>query len=105
MADHETTVTGQRNKRVIHEGPKNHYLTFALSIILTLLAFVAVSAGFSPTFTIVFIVTLAFVQALFQLVVWMHLKDRGHTHPIWGLVLGFTVALTCIAMAVWWMWW
>ena len=97
------------NKRHRHEGPKNHYLTFLVSSILTILAFVSVMYGLENTstkeFVYAFILVLAVIQALFQAFVWMHLKDKGHLYPIIFLSAGVIVAFTCIVMGIYWLWW
>ncbi|WP_127587517.1 cytochrome C oxidase subunit IV family protein [Paenibacillus koleovorans] len=95
----------QSNHRHYHEGPKNHYLSFALSIVLTILAFVVVYAEIGRTFTLLFIVMLALIQASFQLLFWMHMKDRGHLYAAVGIIFGFVIALTGVAAVVFWIWW
>jgi len=88
------------------EGPKNHYLTFMISILLTMLAFAAVIfGGMTKAFLLPFLIIMALVQAVFQLAYWMHMKDRGHAFPIIGLAFGFIIALTALAAAVYWVWW
>jgi len=89
-----------------HEGPKNHYITFILSILLTMFAFAAVIYGdLDRGFVLWFLSILAIVQAVFQLVYWMHMKDRGHAYAILYMVMGAIIALTAFAAAVYWMWW
>lgn len=105
MAGNHHSVHEQGNRRHVHEGPKNHYLSFILSIVLTILAFVVVNAKMGKAFTLLFIVILAIVQALFQLAFWMHLKDRGHLYPILGMIFGAIIALTAVAASVYWIWW
>lgn len=103
-AHHGPSSTEDRHYR--HEGPKNHYLSFVLSILLTMLAFAAVIyGGLDRAFVLWFIVILAIVQAVFQLVYWMHMKDRGHTYAILFMSMGAVIALTAFAAAVYWMWW
>jgi cytochrome c oxidase subunit 4 len=98
-----TSSAGKRHKL---EGPRNHYLSYIISILLTMLAFAAVLyGGLSRTFLIMFLVGLGLVQAIFQLTYWMHMKEKGHMLPIVGLAFGFFVALTALAAAVYWMWW
>lgn len=88
------------------EGPRNHYITFMISILLTMLAFGAVLYGKMTTaFLLPFLVVLALVQVLFQLSYWMHMKDRGHTFPIIGISFGAIVALTAVTAGVYWIWW
>ncbi|RKN61397.1 cytochrome C oxidase subunit IV family protein [Paenibacillus ginsengarvi] len=105
MAANHHSASEPTSKRHIHEGPKNHYLAFALSILLTVLAFVVVYAEIGRTFTILFIVVLGIIQAVFQLAFWMHMKDRGHVYAITGIAFGFIIALTGVAAVVYWIWW
>jgi cytochrome c oxidase subunit IV len=105
MASNHHSTSEQGNRRHVHEGPKNHYLSFALSIVLTVLAFIVVNAQLGRTFTLLFIVVLALIQAVFQIAFWMHLKDRGHLYAIVGIATGFFVALTGVAAVVYWIWW
>lgn len=94
-----------------HEGPKNHILTFALSIVLTILSFLAVAYSLSEDtqvekwFVGIFIMALAVFQAVMQLAFWMHLKDKGHGISTLFIALGCIVALTCIISAIFWCWW
>ncbi|WP_248929686.1 cytochrome C oxidase subunit IV family protein [Paenibacillus hamazuiensis] len=98
-----TSVDGQRHHE---EGPRNHYLTYIVSIVLTMLAFAAVLyGGLDKAFIYWFMTGLAIIQALFQLFYWMHMKDKGHGYAIIGIAAGFFIALTAVAMAVWWLWW
>lgn len=105
MADHHQSAADNSSRRHHHEGPRNHYLSFALSILLTLLAFATVNAGLGRSFTIAFIVILAIVQVLFQLYFWMHMKDKGHFYARLGIGFGAFIALTALIAAVYWMWW
>lgn len=103
-APHESASNEQRRHRV--EGPRNHYITFAISILLTMLAFAAVAFGdLDAQFVVAFIVVLAIVQAIFQLAYWMHMKDRGHSFPIVFIFMGAIVALLAVIAALYWMWW
>lgn len=90
-----------------HEGPRNHYLAFAMSIALTVMAFLAViyEHVLEPWFLVSFIVLLAVVQAVIQAAYWMHLKDRGHLLQRVFLASGAIVAFTAIIMAIYWVWW
>ncbi|HZG55759.1 cytochrome C oxidase subunit IV family protein [Paenibacillus sp.] len=116
MADHTLNnesgngTTVRRKHR--HEGPKNHLLAFVLSILLTAFAFLAVAYALvyekthvEPWFVYFFIIGLAIFQAVVQLAYWMHMKDRGHGWPIFGIAFGFFVALTCAAAGLLWSWW
>jgi cytochrome c oxidase subunit 4 len=94
------------NKRQKHESPMNHYLSYIMSILLTMLAFAAVIyGGLDRSFILIFIVSLAIVQALIQLLFWMHAKERGHLMPLMFLAGGAFVAFTGVIAAVYWMWW
>ncbi|GFZ90910.1 hypothetical protein GCM10008018_41550 [Paenibacillus marchantiophytorum] len=93
-------------KRVKHESPLNHYLSYIVSILLTMLAFAVVLYGdLDRSFILIFIVTLGIVQAVIQLLFWMHAKERGHLFPLIFIAGGAFVALTCVIMAVYWVWW
>jgi cytochrome c oxidase subunit 4 len=104
MSNHEHTSDAGKRHRL--EGPRNHYLSYIISILLTMLAFAAVLyGGLDRSFLIMFLVGLALIQAVFQLTYWMHMKDRGHLMPIIGLIFGAFVAVTAFAAAVYWTWW
>lgn len=121
MSDHtfaSSDASGSGNdtaavrRRHRHEGPRNHLLAFALSILLTAFSFLAVAYSLvseethvEPWFVVFFIITLAIFQAVIQLGYWMHMKDKGHSWPIVGISFGFIVALTCVASGVLWSWW
>lgn len=114
MADHtlHNGSTSNDRRKVRHEGPRNHLLAFALSILLTGVAFLAVAYSLvgeethvEPWFVQIFIITLAIFQAVIQLGFWMHMKDKGHSFPILGIAFGFFVALTCAAAGLLWSWW
>lgn len=89
-----------------HEGPRNHLITFGISLILTFLAFMAAANHMlDPKFVVFLLVAMAVIQALLQLGYWMHLKDRGHFYPVLFMVMGGVVAITLFVAAVYWMWW
>ena len=94
--------TGKRRT----DSPKNHYLSFIVSILLTMLAFaITLNGGMSKQFLYMFLLLLAFVQVIFQLAYWMHMKERGHLYPIIGLAFGVFVMLGGVFSAIFWMWW
>lgn len=118
MSDHTFASSDSSGEHAVvrrkhrHEGPKNHLLTFALSIMLTAFAFLAVAYSLvaeethvESWFVVMFIIALAIFQAVIQLGFWMHMKDKGHSFPILGISFGFIVALTCVASGVLWSWW
>lgn len=81
-------------------------ITFALTIFLTIVAFVAVGyEGFSAWFVVPFILVLAAVQVAFQLYYFMHMSHKGHEAPALFLYSGVFVAfITIIAFLtiIWW---
>lgn len=88
------------------ESPRNHYISYAVSILLTLLAFLAVAnPSLDKTFKIVFIVGMAVIQVLFQFIYWMHMKEKGHIYAAIGIIFGAVIALCAVVAAVFWMWW
>lgn len=90
----------------VQESPRNHYISYAVSILLTLLAFLAVAnPSLDKTFKIVFIVGMACIQVLFQFIYWMHMKEKGHIYAALGIIMGAIIALCCVVAAVFWMWW
>jgi cytochrome c oxidase subunit 4 len=110
MATHHNTHESQDStiKRTsIHEGPRNHFLAFGLSLLLTLLAFIAIiyQHVLETWFLLTFIVLLAILQAVIQAVFWMHLKDRGHLQQRIFIISGAFVALTAVITAIYWVWW
>jgi len=114
MTDHTIHANGSSSVKRAHkhEGPKNHLLAFALSIVLTALAFLAVAYGVAEEdvhierwFVLMFIVLLAFIQAVLQLVYWMHMKDKGHAFPRLFISMGFLIGMTVVAGGLLWSWW
>jgi cytochrome c oxidase subunit IV len=104
MSSQNHTSSSGNHERL--EGPKNHYLSYIISIVLTMLAFaVVLYGGLDHTFILVFLMGLAIVQIIFQLAYWMHMKERGHLFPIVGIAFGAFVATSAVIAAVYWMWW
>lgn len=100
---HEAAAPSKRHKL---ESPMNHYLSYIMSIILTMLAFaVVIYGGLDRSFILIFIISLAIVQAVVQLLFWMHAKERGHFLPLLFMAVGAIIALTAIISAIYWMWW
>lgn len=100
-------ATSQKIKRSsVHEGPKNHFIAFGISMALTLLAFIAVmNESLNPMFVNFLLVIMAIVQVIVQLYFWMHMKDRGHTYAKIAIGLGAIITFTVVIMALFWVWW
>jgi cytochrome c oxidase subunit 4 len=106
MSDHHSEHASLPAKRHKIEGPKNHYLSYIISFLLTMLSFaIVIYGGLDRSFLIFFLLGLAIVQAVFQVYVWMHGKERGHFFPLLFLFTGAFVALTAALAAVYWTWW
>ena len=92
-------------RRKGHEGPLNHLITFAISIVLTILAFAAVLIpGLNKGFVYSLLVLMAIMQVLVQLGFWMHLKDRGHFWADPRDDVGILVVIYAVVSAVYWIW-
>jgi cytochrome c oxidase subunit 4 len=106
MSDQHSEHAALPVRRHKVEGPLNHYLSYIISILLTMLSFaVVIYGGLDRSFLIAFLVGLATVQAIFQVYVWMHGKERGHFLPLVFLFFGAFVAVSSVIMAVYWVWW
>lgn len=94
-----------RKPKVKKDGAKVHIVAFVVSLFLTALAFIAVGYDVIPVgFKVPFIVGLAVVQALFQLLVWMHMDQKGHEIPRVGIMAGCIVILPAIIAFTFWVW-
>jgi cytochrome c oxidase subunit 4 len=88
------------------EKMKQHWVVFLGSIALTIISFALVrSADINETFMYLMLVGCALIQAVLQLAVWMHMRERGHSFAIVGISFAFVVVLTMVAMAQWLVWW
>jgi cytochrome c oxidase subunit 4 len=92
-------VTLQYRRKKNAEEMKHQVITFAMMIFFTLLAFTAVGLnGISHWFTKPIIILLAFVQVVFQLYYFMHMKHKGHgmvsLFLFAGLLFGMIMILT-----------
>jgi len=94
-------------RRRVHEGPRNHLISYAISLVLTALAFLAViyQDALEGWFIVGFLMLLAVIQALVQALYWMHMKDKGHMQPRIFMMAGVVVTFTCVVMALLWCWW
>ncbi len=115
MASHsnESHAVDYKKAKSKHSA-KLHYLTFSLSMILTVISFYIVGNIIDPareyaitswTFGLPFITLLAIVQALFQLIFWMHMNEKGHLFPAMGIALGGFIAFTAVIATVYWLGW
>ena len=88
------------------EEMKHQVITFALMIFLTLASFTAVAyEGFSPWFTVPFIVLLALVQVGYQLYYFMHMSHKGHGMVALFMYSGIFVAFLTVLAFVTIIWW
>ena len=94
-------------RKHVHEGPRNHLISYAISLVLTAFAFLAViyADELETWFIVSFLIVLAFFQALVQALFWMHMKDKGHAQQRLFLAGGVIVTFTCVVMALLWCWW
>jgi cytochrome c oxidase subunit IV len=104
MMEHQN-VSSSPKRGSAHTSVKGHVVSFIISIVLTALAFIAVIYQPDLTgFVFPYIIGLAVVQAGVQLFVWMHLSEKGHLFPIIGMMFGAVVMITCVVMALYWLW-
>ena len=106
--EHQHTAPVDQVKRSDgHEGPKNHIIGFGISIILTVLAFVAVANidTLDRAFVLILLVSMAIIQVIVQLAFWMHMKDKGHFFPILFIFVGCVFVFAFVIMALYWVWW
>ncbi|HEX6595280.1 MAG TPA: cytochrome c oxidase subunit IVB [Bacillota bacterium] len=92
----------QKNK----EAMKRNLISFALMILVTLIAFIVVATGaVESMFAIPIIVFLAIIQVGFQFYYFMHMKDKGHAMPtvlIYGGVWAALLTLAGLVLISWW---
>ncbi|MFD0588748.1 cytochrome C oxidase subunit IV family protein [Paenibacillus sp. GCM10027627] len=99
-------ATEQSTKRHKVEGPKKHIVSFIFSILLTFIAFATVISGeINKDFIYIILLGTAFLQVFVQMAFWMHMKDRGHTYAIIGILTGVFIVFTAVIMAEYWVWW
>ncbi|MGG1441675.1 cytochrome C oxidase subunit IV family protein [Brevibacillus laterosporus] len=103
MDQHNHSSQPSKHSHAHNTSMKPHIVSFVLSIVLTALAFAAVI--YMPDkkgFVYPYILFLGTVQALVQLYIWMHLKDKGHLFPVVGIFTGAFIMVTCVVMALYW---
>lgn len=106
MSSNHVSTEEQSPVRHKVEGPKKHIISFLLSILLTVIAFAAVAGGeINKDFIYLILIGCAFLQVFVQMAFWMHMKDRGHTFAIIGILFGVFIVFTCVIMAEYWAWW
>lgn len=100
------SATEESTKRHKVEGPKKHVIAFIFSLTLTLIAFAAVIGGeINKDFIYIILMGTAVLQVFVQMAFWMHMKDRGHTYALIGILGGVFIVFTCVIMAEYWAWW
>lgn len=91
----------QEELKKTNDDQKKQIIAFALMIFLTIIAFIAIGTDIVPSsFAIPFILILAVVQLLLQLVYFMHLKDKGHAWASTFITSGILIAIPCIAALI-----
>lgn len=85
------------------EGAKRHVVTYIVSLILTAFAFLAVIIGNGAQWVIPFIVGLAVIQVLFQLYIWMHMDQKGHTFPAIAIWMGIVFVIAFVITFIYWL--
>ncbi len=104
MSNNQPTTEQTGKHRV--EGMKKHIIAFIFSILLTMIAFATVISGeINTDFVYLILIGTAVLQVFVQLAFWMHMKDRGHTFAIIGILSGSFVVILCVVMAEYWVWW
>lgn len=87
------------------EEMRHQVISFALMILFTVIAFIAVGSGLSAWFTVPFILLLAAVQVGFQLYYFMHMSHKGHEAVALFLYTGLFIGLVTILAFMTIIWW
>lgn len=75
---------------------------FIAALSLVVLAYVATTgAWFDRTGLAVFIIALAVIQLIIQLVVFLHIGREGGKLTMWSVIYGFVMALIIIGGSIW----
>lgn len=110
MSMHDSHVPTEHevafNKVELERDKKHHLITFAFSIVFTVLAFIAVANESIPkSFTLPFILGLGVIQAAFQGLIWMHLNQKGHKYAnifmLSGVLVTIITILTFVFLISW----
>ncbi|WP_054708879.1 cytochrome C oxidase subunit IV family protein [Bacillus sp. JCM 19041] len=84
-------------KRDMKKDIRKQIVIFVLLLFLTVLAFAAVAAEAVPnSFAVPFILILAVVQLLLQLLFFMHMKDKDHAWATVFMITGIFVTMPTI---------
>ncbi len=85
---------------------KKQLISFALMIVVTLIAFTIVATGvMEKMFAIPVLLILALIQVAFQYYYFMHMKDKGHEMPsimIYGGAWAAILTIAGLAVITWW---
>jgi cytochrome c oxidase subunit 4 len=86
-------------------GSQLHLFAFIASVLLTLLAFGAALYGeMSVDLLAPFLMLMAAIQLVIQLVYWMRLKHDDGFYSILSLAFGSIITLAAVGAAVYWVW-
>lgn len=88
----------QYRKKRSKEEMQQQFITFAIMIFLTFIAFTAVALKdkVNSIFIIPFILILGVVQVIFQLYYFMHMKHKGHEITSFFMYSGIVIGLITI---------
>ncbi len=85
---------------------KKLIVSFILMMVFTLCSFYAVlSESIPASFAAPFIVALAILQVILQLVIFMHLDDKGSGYQAIIISFGLIFALAVVACLLFLIWW
>jgi|SRR5690625_1244101 len=94
----------EREKR--KEEMKKNFISFALMIVFTIIAFGIVATGnIQSMFVIPILLVMCIIQVAFQFYFFMHLKEKGHEIPAVLIYGGVWAALLCLGglgVVTWW---
>ncbi|WP_100404598.1 cytochrome C oxidase subunit IV family protein [Bacillus solitudinis] len=94
----EKSAMTEEEKRQMKKEIKKQIVVFALMIFLTILAFLAIGSEIVPrSFGVPFVLILAVIQFVMQLVFFMHLKDKDHGWATAFMISGIFVTVPTIA--------
>lgn len=99
--DHSEAFRRQKSK----EEMQRQLISFALMIVLTLIAFAIVMAEVPRIYVLPVLFVMAIVQAGFQFYYFMHMKEKGHAMPatlIYGGVWAAFLTLAGLMVISWW---